>query len=144
VVGTKRQLVWLKVRETPYQIAYGALSCVYGAGALLAGVGATPSNLDNTMPRWVVVAWCLALFVGGSLMLLGRLLSYGEIEAAGLCIQLGGILCYLAGCCVALTNGGSALFGLMSYTALGAATMVRLSTVREAIRARDGALDMGD
>lgn len=135
---TKRNLVWSKVRETPYQIAYGVLSAFYGVCALIVGDHATPATLNTSAtPNWLVVVWAASLVFGGIAMLIGRLAAWGEVEACGLTVQLGGIMFYIAGNLLAYsTVGNGTLFGLTSYVALGTSTIIRLSTVREAMKAR--------
>lgn len=62
------------VVESPHPLLLAVLIIVSGATLLLAGGRTAPQSVSQALPGWLLVAWYVALLLGGTLSLVGLLL----------------------------------------------------------------------
>lgn len=110
-------------------------------GALyLVGAVDRPNSIQETLPRWVQLAWFALLLLGGTLGLIaawlqgrvGHVEQGLRVEGAGLCFLVSGVLLYVS---ALFTANGMAAFGAGTFVgSYGLACLWRISHIRKETR----------
>jgi hypothetical protein len=119
--------LWLMSETAPFQVPITAYFFILGLINLAAGMGLTPSSVDETYPAWLVIAWSASTLLGAGLSLLGRYRQAFRMESSGLAFLLSACGIYIGA--VLWVNGVNALFASMAYVAIGTGCVIRMRVI---------------
>jgi hypothetical protein len=106
---------------SPERVVLNSSFVLIGAGSFLAaGEGSVPGS----WPEWVLVAWSLAMIVGGLSVLVGMFRSNTTVERLG--YLLVGPACLLYGTTVLFVRGWPGLASALIFLGLAAAKAIRM------------------
>ena len=115
--GTRRRR-WL-LRHAPEQLIEYPLEALLGPWGVLSGLPVAlglsrPGTLEALLPSWIVIAWGIALFVGGLTVTIGLARrDYGSVVARGAQLCAGACVCYGIAISATIGWGGLAAGGLL-------------------------------
>lgn len=120
----------LSVVEHPFEMLIAGLCVVTGPSLLLRGPTATPDTLDDTLPRWLVSGWALAIIMAGTLIILGKLYSL-FLERSGMAFFAAGALVY--GMTILTQLSPSGVFAGVTYLFFAVAAAIRYAVLGHTI-----------
>jgi hypothetical protein len=86
--------------ESPWEVLIAFWCALTGIPLLLNGPAKSASSIDRVLPPSFVYVWGVVLFLGGVLILIGRIqrkTSYFRLERSGLILLSGATLIYCGG-----------------------------------------------